>query len=76
VQIPTWDTRLIDMKRAAESATYSDELKGMLADRGLTLNEFPSHITGQRVAVHPAHDAIMDSFAPAQDRGNPSARRA
>lgn len=27
VQIPTWDTRLIDMKQAAESDAYCDELK-------------------------------------------------
>jgi sugar phosphate isomerase/epimerase len=76
VQIPTWDTRLIDMQKAAESATYCDELTGILADHGLVLTEFASHITGQLVAVHPAHDQIMDSFAPAQVRGNPSARRA
>jgi sugar phosphate isomerase/epimerase len=30
VQIPTWDTRLIDMKQAAESDTYCDDLKGTL----------------------------------------------
>ena len=65
VQIPTWDTRLIDMQKAATSATYCDEMRGMLADHGLVITEFASHITGQLVAVHPAHDQIMDSFAPA-----------
>lgn len=76
VQIPTWDTRLVDMKLAAESAAYCDELTGLLADHGLVLTEFASHITGQLVAVHPAHDRIMDSFAPETVRGNPDARRA
>ncbi len=76
VQIPTWDTRLIDMAKAAASETYCDEITGMLADHGLELTEFASHITGQLVAVHPAHDQIMDSFAPTQVRGNPAARRA
>lgn len=76
VQIPTWDTRLIDMKLAAESAAYCGELTGLLADHGLVLTEFASHITGQLVAVHPAHDRIMDSFAPETVRGNPDARRA
>ena len=76
VQIPTWDARLIDMKQAAESNIYCDELKGVLADHELELTEFASHITGQLVAVHPAHDRIMDSFAPAQVHGNPAARRA
>lgn len=76
VQIPTWDSRLIDMARAAESDTYCDELNGLLADHGLTLTELASHTTGQLIAVHPAHDLVMDSFAPASVRGNPAARRA
>ncbi len=76
VQIPTWDTRLIDLKLAAESKTYCDELKGMLAERGIEVTELASHITGQLVAVHPAHDRIMDAFAPAAVHGNPGARRA
>jgi sugar phosphate isomerase/epimerase len=75
VQIPTWETRLIDMKLAAESDTYADEVRGILDDNGLVLSEFASHITGQLVAVHPAHDQIMDSFAPEHVRGNPAARR-
>src|SRR5262249_19333111 len=29
VQIPTWDARCIDLKMAAESTTYCDELKGV-----------------------------------------------
>ena len=76
VQIPTWDTRLIDMKQAAESDAYCDDLRGTLADNGLELIELASHITGQLVAVHPAHDQIMDSFAPEAVRKNPGARRA
>jgi sugar phosphate isomerase/epimerase len=76
VQIPTWDTRLIDMRQAAESETYLDEVNGLLAEHGLALTEFASHITGQLVAVHPAHDQIMDSFAPKEVHGNPAARRA
>jgi hypothetical protein len=28
VQIPSWDGRMIDLKKAAESKTYCDELKG------------------------------------------------
>jgi len=76
VQIPTWDTRLIDMRQAAESKAYCDDLKGTLAERGLQVTELASHITGQLVAVHPAHDRIMDSFAPAEVHANPAARRA
>src|SRR6218665_3067417 len=45
VQIPTWDTRLIDMKQAAESQTYCDDIRGMLADHGLQITQIASHIT-------------------------------
>ncbi len=30
VQIPTWDSRCIDLKKAAESKTYADELNGLV----------------------------------------------
>lgn len=76
VQVPTWDTRLIDMRQAAESQDYCDDLKGVLAEMGVEITELASHITGQLVAVHPAHDAIMDSFAPEAVRGDPARRRA
>lgn len=76
VQIPTWDTRLIDMRMAAESQTYCDDIIGILNEHGLQITELASHITGQLLAVHPAHDQIMDSFAPQEVRGNPPARRA
>ncbi len=75
VQIPTWDTRIFNLKLAAESQTYCDEITGMLASKGLVVTELASHITGQLVAVHPAHDQIMDSFAPVEVRGNPSLRQ-
>lgn len=75
VQIPAWDTRLIDLNAAANSKTYCDDLKGKLAEHGLEITELASHLIGQLVAVHPAHDQIMDSFAPVQLRGNPKERR-
>lgn len=34
VQIPTWDARLFDLKLAAESQAYCDEMLGRVADRG------------------------------------------
>ena len=75
VQIPTWDTRLINLKLAAESQTYCDEIKGTLASKGLEITELASHITGQLVAVHPVHDQIMDSFAPRQCAAIPQPAR-
>lgn len=37
VRIPTWDTRLNDMRLAAENDAHCDELKGLLADHGLAI---------------------------------------
>jgi sugar phosphate isomerase/epimerase len=53
IQIPSWDERLFDLGLAAESQTYCDEIKGMLADKGLEITELSTHLQGQLVAVHP-----------------------
>jgi sugar phosphate isomerase/epimerase len=75
VQIPTWDARLFDLKRAAESRDYCDEIKGTLKSSGVELTELSTHLQGQLVAVHPAYDQAFDGFAPESVRGNPSARQ-
>lgn len=74
VQIPAWDTRLIDVKKAAESKTYADEIKGIVNEAGLEITELATHLQGQLVAVHPAYDIMFDSFAPPSVRNNPKAR--
>lgn len=74
VQIPTWDGRAIDLKQAAESKTYADEVKGTVAEAGLEITELSTHLQGQLVAVHPAYDKMFDGFAPAEVHGNPKAR--
>lgn len=74
VQIPTWESRLIDLERAAESKTYCDELKGRVAACGLEISELSTHLQGQLVAVHPAYDLMFDAFAPREVHGNPAAR--
>lgn len=74
VQIPTWDARCIDLKKAAESKTYADELKGIVAAAGLEITELSTHLQGQLVAVHPAYDVMFDGFAPENLRGNAKAR--
>src|SRR6266576_3375984 len=76
VQIPTWDARLFDLKRAAESRKYCDEILETLAAAGVQLTELSTHLQGQLVAVHPAYDAAFDGFAPESVRGNPVARQA
>jgi sugar phosphate isomerase/epimerase len=75
VQIPSWDSRLFDLDRAAESRDYCDEVKGLLAGHGLQLTELSTHLQGQLVAVHPAYDALFDGFAAPAVRGNPGARQ-
>ncbi len=75
VQIPTWDARLIDLQKAAESKTYADEIKGIVNAAGLEITELSTHLQGQLVAVHPAFDAQFDGFAPASVHNNPVARQ-
>ena len=74
VQLPSWDSRCIDLQKAAESKTYADELKGRINAKGLQITELSTHLQGQLVAVHPAYDALFDGFAPENVRGNSKAR--
>ena len=75
IQIPTWEAGLIDLKAAAESKDYCDELKGVCAQGGVEITELSTHLQGQLVAVHPAYDEQFDGFAPAEVHGNPKARQ-
>ncbi len=74
VQIPTWESRLIDLELCAESKTYADELKGKINSCGLEISELSTHLQGQLVAVNPAFDSMFDGFAPESVRGNNTAR--
>ncbi len=76
VQVPTWDRRLFDLAKAAESMAYCDELKGIAASHGLEITELSTHLQGQLVAVNPAYDEAFDAFAPHQVHGKPKARQA
>ena len=64
IQIPTWESFLIDLDKASESQTYCDELKGKINSYGLEITELSTHLQGQLVAVHPAYDLMFDNFAP------------
>ncbi len=75
VQIPTWDPRLIDLKKAAESDAYCDEVAGVVRSHGMEITELSTHLQGQLVAVHPAYDEAFDGFAAPDVRGNPKARQ-
>jgi sugar phosphate isomerase/epimerase len=75
VQIPSWDGRLFDLKKAASSKTYCEEVKGTLAQYGLEITELSTHLQGQLVAVHPAYDIGFDGFAVSEVRGDPVQRQ-
>ena len=75
VQIPSWDKRLIDLSKAAESKSYCDEIKGILNENKIELTELSTHLQGQLVAVHPAYDIPFDGFADESVRGNPEKRK-
>src|SRR5262245_41364147 len=72
VQLPSWDGRIMDVAKAAESKAYCDDLKGKT--NGLAVTELASHLQGQLVASHPAYDELFDAFAAPEVRGNPKAR--
>jgi sugar phosphate isomerase/epimerase len=75
VQLPTWGGAF-DVLQGAESQAYCDDVKGMLADKGLQITELSTHLQGQLVAVHPAYDSLFDGFAAPEVRGAPAERQA
>ena len=76
VQIPSWDSRAIDLQRAAESQDYCDDLRGRLREIGVEITELSTHLQGQLVAVNPAYDELFDAFAPKEVHGKPQERTA
>ena len=74
IQVPIGNTRFIDVKLAAKSKTYCDELAGCLAQYGVEISELSTHLEGQLVAVHPAYNELFDGFAPPEVRNNAPAR--
>lgn len=74
VQIPTWDSRCVDLQKLAESKTYADEIKGIAREAGVEITELSTHLQGQLIATHPAYDKMYDGFAPDHVQNNPKAR--
>lgn len=75
VQVPSWDGRLIDLRKAADSKAYCEEFAGVARENGVEITELSTHLQGQLVAVHPAYDEAFDGFAAPAVRGNPRARQ-
>ncbi|MGD0732890.1 MAG: sugar phosphate isomerase/epimerase [Terracidiphilus sp.] len=76
VQIPSWDKRLFNLKLAAESKGYCDEVRGVVGHAGLVVTEISTHLQGQLVASHPAYDVLLEGFAPPEVAGDLKARQA
>ena len=74
IQLPTANSRIFDLEKAAQSQDYCDEVTSIAAQAGLTISELSTHLQGQLVAVHPAYDDMFDNFAPQTLRGDPIAR--
>lgn len=66
VQFPTSDAWLFDLKLAAESKGYCEDLQAKVAMHGLEISELSTHLQGQLVAVHPAYEELFAGFAPSQ----------
>jgi sugar phosphate isomerase/epimerase len=64
VQIPAWDSRVIDLNLAAQCKTYCDEYKGRLKEMRLEPTELAGYLAGQVLAVHPAYELLFEAFHP------------
>ena len=75
VQVPSWDDRLIDLTKAAESKDYCDEFKGVAAANGIAVTELSTNLTANMVATI-GHTLDYDNTPAFQVAGPPpSARR-
>lgn len=75
VQVPTFRPDVFDLKRAAESKTYCDEVKGMLAGHGLAITNLSTHRQGHVVAFNPAYGPLLEGFWPPELADDVTARQ-
>jgi sugar phosphate isomerase/epimerase len=73
IQVPTSDPALFDLRLAAESKTYCDELVGKLAQHHIEITELSTHLQGQLLAAHPAYQPMFAAFAAPEVRNTPTA---
>ena len=74
VQIPTWDSRCIDLNKVATDKVYAKDYKDKINSYGIEITELSTHLQGQLVAVNPAYDKMFDGLAPKDLRNNPKER--
>lgn len=64
VQVPTWESGLIDLDAAAESKAYCDEYTGKLEELGIEVVDLGAYLQGQCMAFHPAYEIGFQPFFP------------
>ena len=65
VQIPTWENRVIDLDKAADSKVYCDNIVGRLKEIGLQPTELAAHLQGQVLAMNNVYKTAFSTFYPA-----------
>src|SRR5438552_1895087 len=75
VQIPTFRKDVFDLALAAESRTYCDEVKGMLAGMGLEITELSTHRQAHLVAMNPAYAPLLENFGPPEFANDVAAKQ-
>ena len=75
IQIPTWDSRLFDLQKAAETDGYCEEILDIAGRAGIAVTELSTHLQGQLVASHPAYDPLLAGFAPSELAGDAKERQ-
>lgn len=64
VQMPTNHPHIFDLKLAAESQMYCDDVADLLGSYGLQISELSTHLQGQCMAIHPAYESMFAGFMP------------
>ena len=76
VQLPTFNSGIFDLGKAAESDAYCQEVQGLLAGHCLVISELSTHRQGHVLGAHSVYGDVLDAFLPPSVRGNPTARTA
>jgi sugar phosphate isomerase/epimerase len=64
VQIPSWDSRVLNLELAAKSKTYCDEIRCVLSQQGIEVIEIASYLQGQAMAMPQVYEQLFSSFYP------------
>jgi len=64
IQVPSWDSRVFDLTKAARSKSYCDDYIGKLQELDLEIIELGSYLQGQVLAMHPAYAEMFQPFYP------------